>query len=216
MQPITQQHSNTLAIAGIHTGIGKTVVSAVLTEALGADYWKPVQAGLEEQDSLTVGSLITNSKTRIHAEALKLQAPMSPHAAAAAEGITIKWKEFAWPKTDNLLLVETAGGILSPMSDTDTMADFISWNGLPTLLVTRHYLGSINHTLCALEVLKHRGINVPAIIVSGGEDQPSETFIRDYGYSAPMIHVPQFEQLDKATVASVAAKLREQLAGILR
>ena len=114
-----------IAILGIHTGIGKTIATAVLAEAMNADYWKPVQAGMEERDSLTLEQLLTNGNNRVHEEAVKLSQPMSPHAAAAIDGIDIDYTKFVWPKTENTLLVETAGGILSPMSANTTMADFV-------------------------------------------------------------------------------------------
>src|ERR1700679_2988322 len=129
--------NKSIAILGIHTGIGKTIASAVIAEAIGADYWKPVQAGLEERDAALVTQLLTNGKERVHEEAIKLLRPMSPHAAAEAEGIEIDYTQFKWPETNKTLLVETAGGILSPMSSTTTMADFVSHYQLPAILITQ-------------------------------------------------------------------------------
>src|SRR5580698_5854564 len=119
--------NRSIAILGIHTGIGKTIASAVIAEAIAADYWKPVQAGLEERDTTLVAQLLTNGKERVHPEAITLSRPMSPHAAAAAEGIEIDYTSFQWPHTEKTLIVETAGGILSPMSSTTTMADFVAY-----------------------------------------------------------------------------------------
>src|ERR1043165_4519272 len=102
----------TIAIAGIHTGIGKTVASAVIVEALGADYWKPVQAGeLDATDTLKVSRLISNGMARVHTEAIKLTQALSPHAAAAIDGVAIDYANLTFPQTDKILVVETAGGV---------------------------------------------------------------------------------------------------------
>src|SRR4051812_17895223 len=105
-----------IAVVGIHTGIGKTIASAVFCEDLKADYWKPVQAGsLEETDSDIVRKLISNQSTVIHKEAFLLTQPMSPHAAAAIDGVNIEIEKIQFPKTDNILIIETAGGLMSPL-----------------------------------------------------------------------------------------------------
>lgn len=200
-----------IAIAGTHTDIGKTIVAAVLAEALGAGYWKPVQAGsLDHTDTMTVRSLVSEH-INVYPEFLRLQMAASPHTAAAHEGITIDHTQFTWPETDNTLLVETAGGLLSPMSDQHTMADFISYYNMPAFLVTKHYLGSINHTLLCLEVMKQRGIQLAGLIVSGDRHKPSESFVRSYTGVNTLLHVPQLAQLSKETVKKAANYLKEQL-----
>jgi dethiobiotin synthetase len=208
---MTKRPINAIAIAGIHTGIGKTIATAVLAEAIGADYWKPVQAGLEERDTHTVRCLVTNSTTRIHPEAVLLKEPQSPHAAAMAEGITIDYTKFAWPVTMNTLLVETAGGVLSPMTADKTMADFIAHFRMPAILIAQNYLGSINHTLMSIEVLKSRGIQILGIVINGAPNEASESFIEQYT-SLPIIgRVPQFEKLTKDVVNKAAIALKENL-----
>lgn len=200
-----------IALAGTHTDIGKTITAAVLATALDADYWKPVQAGaLDQTDTMTVRSL-TPDHIITHPEAMRLQMAASPHLAAASEGVSIDHTKFAWPQTDNTLLVETAGGLLSPMSDHTTMADFISHYGMPAFLVTRHYLGSINHTLLCIEVMKQRGIPLLGLIISGDPHEPSEGFIRNYTGVDKMLYVPQLAQVSKESVRSAAAALKEQL-----
>lgn len=196
------------AITGIHTGIGKTVVSAVLAEALGADYWKPVQAGdLENSDSLRVRSLIGGGSD-IHPEAYRLSTPVSPHAAARMEGMSLDPLGIQLPSTGRHLVVETAGGVLSPFSDTVTMADFVARHRLPALLVTRHYLGSINHTLACIEALRSRDIALKGIVVSGEPDSDSESFIRQYSGCSDMAHVPQLSEITPAVIRLLAAQLK--------
>jgi dethiobiotin synthetase len=202
---------NAIAIAGIHTGIGKTIAAAVITEALGADYWKPVQAGLQERDTVQVSSLITDGMHRTHPEAVALHTAISPHAAAALEGITIDYTGFAWPQTDKLLVVETAGGVLSPMTDTATMADFIKYYKLPTILVSQNYLGSINHTIASIEALKSRDIPLIGIVMNGDDYETSETFITSYTGIPIIACIPYFESLSHERVKMAAATIKESL-----
>ena len=163
-------------MTGISTEVGKTMVSAVLTESLQADYWKPVQAGdLEYGDRDKVQSLVSNNQSRFHENVYALHTPMSPHAAAEIDGIAIDLSQFKTPDTANILIVEGAGGLLVPLNDQDTIADLI----LPedkVVLVSRHYLGSINHTLLSVEYLKQRGIE-PALIFSGDCHPTTEEII---------------------------------------
>jgi dethiobiotin synthetase len=203
-------HSS-IAIAGIHTGIGKTVASAVIAEALGADYWKPVQAGIAERDIDTVRRLLTNGPERVHEEAVLLTEPLSPHAAAEIDHIKIDYKQFIWPRTHKLLLVETAGGVLSPVSESATMADFIAYYQLPTLLISQNYLGSINHTLLAIEVLKNRGIHLLGIIINGPENTASETFIEQYSNIPIIARIPNFNLLDNDSIIKCAAEIKPAL-----
>jgi dethiobiotin synthetase len=195
---------NAIAIAGIHTGIGKTIVSAAIAEALGAHYWKPVQAGLEERDRDTVSNLITNGTQRVHPEAVALAMPASPHTAAAAEGITIDYTSFQWPQTNHPLVVETAGGILSPISDTQTMADMLAYWQVPVILVTQHYLGSINHTVAAIEVMRARQLPIAALVLSGNDNPSSEKFIEDYTGLKIAARVPWLAVPDNTSITQCA------------
>ena len=118
--------SKKLFVTGIGTDVGKTIVSAILTEALEADYWKPIQAGeLETGDSHTVANLISNSKTTIHSNAYALKTPMSPHAAAAIDCVKIDLKKISPPKTKNNLVIEGAGGLLVPLNDAEVIGSFL-------------------------------------------------------------------------------------------
>lgn len=202
-----------IAIVGIHTGIGKTVTSAVLTEALQADYWKPVQAGeLDNSDTMKVTSCVRNSRSVIHTERYRLREPMSPHAAAAHEGIDIQLSDFVLPKTDNLLLIETAGGVMSPLTQHHTMVDFVKHLNVPVILVSAAYLGSINHTLLCLEVLEHRGVEVLGVIFSGERNEESEAFVMKYKNVKRIAHVPYLHEVNAEHVQAVAEPLRQSIA----
>lgn len=202
-----------VAIVGIHTGIGKTVFSAIITQALKADYWKPVQAGnLDESDTLFIQRHIDNANTIIHPEAISLQEALSPHAAAVLENRTIDYKKFQFPKTTNLLIIETAGGLMSPINDTDTMLDFIRHYKLPVIVVSMNYLGSINHTLLTLQVLEQNHIAVVGLVFNGNSTPMSETFIKTYEPTLPVIgNIPFSEPLTKEFIVMQADQLQPSL-----
>lgn len=201
-----------IAIAGIHTGIGKTVASAVIAEALGADYWKPVQAGdLDNSDTITIAKLLANGMARVHPEAVQLSQPMSPHAAANIDNVTVDYKSFVFPTTEKILIIETAGGVHSPINDTDTMADFISHYNLPTILISNNYLGSINHTLMSVEVMKARGINLLGIIINGDRNNDSESFIEQYTKLPIIAHIPWHEELKYEHITQQALIIQSAL-----
>ncbi|PZF72801.1 dethiobiotin synthase [Taibaiella soli] len=205
-----------IAIAGIHTDIGKTVVAAIVTEALQADYWKPVQAGsLDNSDSITVKRLLSNTRSIVHPEAVQLQMAASPHTAARHENRTIDYRDFLLPQTNNTLVIETAGGLFSPIDENGTMADFLQHQQLPALLVTRHYLGSINHTLLCIEAMKHRGIPLLGLIVSGNPDENSESFIRNYAGIDAIYHTGELTTVNKETIHEVATKMKPWIQNLL-
>ena len=157
---------NTYFVTGISTEVGKTVASAILVEALQADYWKPIQAGdLDNTDTHKIKKLVSNSKSKFHPNSYALKTPMSPHAAANIDGIAIDLEKIQEPKTTNHLVIEGAGGLLVPLNDQQTILDIIK----PTykvIVVSRHYLGSINHTLLTVNLLKEKG--APHIKIFGG------------------------------------------------
>ena len=166
-----------LFITGIGTDVGKTVASAIVTEALEADYWKPIQAGdLNNSDSHKVIAQVSNAKSVFHPNAYALNTPASPHYAAAIDNIVIDLKQIKEPKTTNHLVIEGAGGVLVPLNETDCVIDIIQ-KEYKVIVVSRHYLGSINHTLMTFEALKSRGIAIAGIIFSGDENQATESII---------------------------------------
>ncbi len=164
-------------VTGISTEVGKTVASAILVEALEADYWKPIQAGdLENSDSHKIERYISNSTTAIHKNSYALNTPMSPHASAEIDNMTIDLNEIKEPITENHLVIEGAGGILVPLNDQHTILDVIKPE-YHVIVVSRHYLGSINHTLLTVNLLKEKGFQV-SIIFSGNEHSTTEAIIK--------------------------------------
>ena len=168
-------------VTGISTDCGKTIASAILVEALEADYWKPVQAGdLQSSDSIKVGKLISNSKSHIHPEGYRLNTAASPHYAAEVDGIKIRISNIREPETLNHLVIEGAGGVLVPLNDVETIIDLIKAD-YETIIVSRHYLGSINHTLLTVEALRNRNINIAGIIFNGNNPASEEVILKMSG-----------------------------------
>ena len=169
-------------ITGIGTGVGKTLVSAIVTEALQADYWKPIQTGVgsESKDSDVVRNLITNKKTIIHPEAFCLKKPASPFAAAEEEGIKIEIKNISFPKTDNILVIEGAGGLMVPINENELMIDMMEQWGAEVVLVSQNYLGSINHTMLSCMALADRNLKVLGIVYNGEDNLMAERSILSF------------------------------------
>lgn len=166
-----------LFITGIGTDVGKTIASAIITQALEADYWKPVQAGeVDFGDKHKVQSLLNNKKSKIWDNSYMLQTSASPHYAAAVDGITIDLAQIKEPKTKNHLVIEGAGGILVPLNETKTIVDIIQPD-YQVIVVSRHYLGSINHSLLTIEALRARKLKIAGIIFSGDENKATESII---------------------------------------
>ena len=205
------QISMKLFITGIGTDVGKTIASAIITEALEADYWKPIQAGdLENSDSKKVKSFLSNEKTVIHPNSYALNTPASPHLAAELDGIVIDLKKIIEPKTENHLVVEGAGGVFVPLNDTDCVIDLIQ-NEYKVIVVSRHYLGSINHTLLTIEALQNRKIAVAGIVFSGDENKATEKIILSKTGIKCIGRIEQEPYFDQNVIKEYADLFREQL-----
>lgn len=197
-----------VVIAGIHTGIGKTICSAVLCQALGYDYWKPVQAGeLHNTDSHFIERNTLDKNIKIHPEAYRLQTAASPHYAAALEGIEIQREKLALPSSANNMVVETAGGLMSPLAGNFLNIDLVKQLQLPVVLVSNPYLGSINHSLLSIEALRNRNIPVMGIVFSGEENKPSENFILQYSKLPFLFSIPLFEEINAETIQQFSTSI---------
>ena len=193
-------------IAGIHTGIGKTLCSALLCEKLGYDYWKPVQAGTESTDSDFIRTHVSNPKCTIHPEVYMLKTPASPHYAAEVEGIVIKSEIIQLPKSSNSLIVETAGGLMSPLADQYLNIDLVEQLQLQVILVSNNYLGSINHTLLSVEALQKRNIPILGIVFSGEEVSSTRSYILKYTGLPLLFSIPPME-ISRKSVYELATRI---------
>lgn len=204
-----------IIVTGTDTEIGKTVFAAALAGALGAHYWKPVQAGVEPHDphgatdAQRVARLAGIPRERVLPEAYRLATPCSPHRAAEIDGVTIEPGRLALPEVQGPLVVEGAGGVLVPISRDETYADqFVRWNA-PVVLVARTTLGTINHSLLSLEALRARGLAVVGIAFVGEEQEDSEATICAMGNARRLGRLPPLDPLTpEALRAAFSAAFR--------
>lgn len=188
-------------VTGIGTGIGKTLISAILTEKLKADYWKPIQSGdLDQSDSLAIKSLLSNTETQIHPEAYRLSQPLSPHLSAKIDGITMDLTDFKLPVTNRNLIVEGAGGLMVPLNDEVLILDLIKQLQLPVIVVSQNYLGSINHTLLTLNTLKQHQIKIKGVIFNGEANEATESYILNYTKVSCLGKVPLINEINQQTI----------------
>lgn len=203
-----------LFITGISTDVGKTIASAIIVEALEADYWKPIQAGdLDNSDTGKVQSKISNKKSQFHKNSYGLNTPASPHLAAEIDGVTIDLNEITEPKTDNHLVIEGAGGVFVPLNNKEFVIDLIQPN-YKVIVVSRHYLGSINHTVLTIEALKSRKLNIAGIIFSGSENKSSEAIILSSTGVKCIGRIDEEPYFDQNVIREYADSFRENLLGL--
>jgi dethiobiotin synthetase len=199
-------------VTGIGTNIGKTICSAILVEALEADYWKPVQSGdLDYSDSDKVRGLISNVKSVFHRERFRLTQPMSPHAAARVDQVSISISDFKLPDTNNTLVIEGAGGLMVPLNDRgDLIVDLIQHLEAEVILISQNYLGSINHTLLSIEALKSRKLKIAGIIFNGPSNNETEEIILSISGLKCLGKIPQSEHIKPKFISEQAALLNSK------
>ena len=198
-------------VTGISTDVGKTIASSIIVEALEADYWKPVQAGdLDNSDSHKIKIKISNNKSQIFENSYKLNTPASPHLAAEIDGIKIDLEQIQEPKTNNHLVIEGAGGIFVPLNDKDSIIDLIQPE-YKIVVVSRHYLGSINHTLLTIVAIQNRGFEVAGIIFSGSENKATESIILDRTGIKFIGRIDEEPYFDQNVIREYADLFRENL-----
>ena len=193
-------------VTAIGTESGKTLASAILVEALKADYWKPVQAG-EPGDTERVQELVNNPISKFHTETHRLKLPASPHAAAKYEHKAIVLDDFILPETQNDIIVEGAGGVLVPLNDHDFMIDIAKELKCEVVLVANLYLGSINHTLLTVDYLKRNDIPVKGIIFNGDMNEESERIIEKHSGYKVLLRLPKLSLINKNVVEYWADEL---------
>ena len=198
-------------ISGIGTGIGKTVVAAVLAEALQADYWKPVQAGFDKgTDSTWLATLINNSKTIIHPETYKLELAASPHLAAANENIRIDLsrivRDFNRLNADRPLIIEGAGGLMVPLNENEFVIDLIKQLDARLILVSRNYLGSINHSLMTAKLCRSYGLNPAGWVFNDNYLDYEHEIVAWSGYPA-LFSLPLMQSINPRSISEAAGRI---------
>ncbi|MDM7936597.1 MAG: dethiobiotin synthase [Cyanobium sp. CZS 48M] len=195
-----------LVVCGTDTDVGKTVVSALLVQGLGAHYWKPVQCGLEEGgDTARVAALLgltpSEAAERLLPEAYRFNHPVSPHWAAELEQRPIELERLALPLVRGPLVVETAGGLLVPLRLDSLQIDQISRWGLPVLLVARSGLGTLNHTLLSVEALRTRGIPLLGLVLNGPLHPDNPRTLETMTGARVLACLPPLPRLDRQALA---------------
>jgi dethiobiotin synthase len=195
-------------VTGTDTGIGKTLVSGMLMSSLDATYWKPIQAGLDEEtDTEFVQRVSEADPSRIIRERYRLETPMSPHAAADIDGVKVSLNDFELPEYDTKhLIVEGAGGLIVPINWEHTVLDMIERLKLPVLLVARSSLGTLNHTLLSLKALKDRGIEIFAVVLNGEKHPSNKETIEKFG-DAAVFEIEALEEIDSESLSKAFKKL---------
>lgn len=203
--------NDTYFITGISTEVGKTISSAIVVESLQADYWKPIQSGdLDNSDTMKVKSLISNSISTFFPSSYEFDYPASPHLSAQMEGRHIELAHIKRPHSSNTLVIEGAGGLFVPLNERNTILDLM----LPTdkiVLISRHYLGSINHTMLSVEALQRRGLNIFGIIFSGEENTATESWIASYTQIPIIGKIEEEPFFDKNTIKKYADLFKKNL-----
>ena len=194
-------------VVGIGTDVGKTIVSAILVEKFKTSYWKPVQAGeLDNSDSHKVARLALAAQT-IYPEVYRLNTPASPHYAAQIDGVNIQLSDFSLPTSEDLI-IEAAGGLMVPLNQAgDLYLDVLKQWKLPVVLVSKHYLGSINHTLLSLSALAAAEVSVMAVVFVGDENSATESIISRRFPEIPYVRVPLTETIDTSFIQAIAAQI---------
>jgi dethiobiotin synthetase len=204
-----------LIVSGISTDVGKTVASAILAKALQADFWKPVQCGCGESDRKTVARLTSDDNIDCHPEAYRLQAPCSPHHAAFLEGVKIVKKQFILPKTKKRLIIEGSGGLLVPFNSRLLLLDLFAEWPADWILVSKHYLGSINHTLLSLEAMKKRGVTPKGIVFNGNKNPSTEKIILKYAKPLFWMRIQQEKEINQTVINQYAQQWKPCLKTLL-
>jgi dethiobiotin synthetase len=195
-------------ISGIGTGVGKTFASAVLTEALQADYWKPVQCGTEDgTDTERVKDLISNSKSVFHKEAYCFKEPASPHLAALLENEKIRMEKFILPETNNNIIIEGAGGLMVPLNDHHFVIDIAKEVEAEIILVCRNYLGCINHSLLSIDYLLRNEFEIKGIVLMGNFDKAVKSAIVNYSELPVLAEIQEVVEVNKEMVIMHAQKI---------
>ncbi len=196
-------------ITGTDTGVGKTVVSALLCAALDAIYWKPIQTGTREgTDCETVMRLARLPQSRTIPEAYRFAPPVSPHLAARLAGVRIDLRKIRMPRiaSGENLIAEGAGGALVPINSTQFMTDLMRQLRLPVLLVARTSLGTINHTLLSIETLRAARLDVRGVIMVGKPNRENRKAIEHYGQIEVAGVVPFLKKIDRKALLEVFRK----------
>jgi dethiobiotin synthetase len=189
--------SKRIIVCGTDTDVGKTIVSSFLVQGLKGIYWKPIQSGTEEgTDTKTVCNLLSLEPNSYLPERYKFKAPVSPHWAAEQESDFIEPSNLKLPDLDELIIIETAGGLMVPLNRDWLQIDQLKAWGAPIILVARTGLGTLNHTLLSLEALKNRNLDVLGIVLNGPPHKDNPKTLEQFGDTKILASLPIFDEVN--------------------
>ncbi|HRD38963.1 MAG TPA: dethiobiotin synthase [Bacteroidia bacterium] len=195
-------------VSGIGTNVGKTIVSAILTEALSADYWKPIQSGtIEGTDKESVRSLVSNTMSVFHPEAYLLKEPASPHLAAKLEDVKIEKRNIQLPYTSNKMIIEGAGGLLVPINEKEYVIELAQQFNASVILVVSSYLGCINHSLLSIDYLLNHNYKIHGLMLNGDFQADVKSAIINYKNIPVLAEIPFSKSANKEFISEQASKL---------
>lgn len=202
---------NAIWVVGTDTNVGKTVVSALLVQGLGASYWKPIQSGLDgPTDTDNVRTFTQLPISHFQREAYSLKTPASPHLSARIDGVQIDIENVSWPNEQNIagngLIIEGAGGLMVPVNDSNFMIDLTEQLAAPVVIVCRSALGTINHSLLTINALKARNIPIIGFIMNGEPYPENELAVNHYGNIPLLARIPHLETIDSEVLAQIWEK----------
>ncbi len=198
---------NNYFVSGIGTNVGKTIVSAILTEALSADYWKPIQSGtIEGTDKESVRSLVSNTISVFHPEAYLLKEPASPHLAAKLEDVKIEKRNIQLPYTSNKMIIEGAGGLLVPINEKEYVIELAQQFNASVILVVSSYLGCINHSLLSIDYLLNHNYKIHGLILNGDFQEDVKSAIINYKNIPVLAEIPFSKSANKEFISEQASK----------
>ena len=198
---------NNYFVSGIGTNVGKTIFSAILTEALSADYWKPIQSGtIEGTDKESVRSLVSNTISVFHPEAYLLKEPASPHLAAKLEDVKIEKRNIQLPYTSNKMIIEGAGGLLVPINEKEYVIELAQQFNASVILVVSSYLGCINHSLLSIDYLLNHNYKIHGLILNGDFQEDVKSAIINYKNIPVLAEIPFSKSANKEFISEQASK----------
>lgn len=203
---------NKIAIVGIGTDVGKTLVSAIACTALNATYWKPIQTGyLNGAGDIDSAFIAQWTNSEILPEIYLLQQPLSPHIAAKIDSVEIDISKFKLPEIQQNLIIEAAGGLMVPFNSTQLFIDILKQWNIPVILVVKQYLGNINHTILSLEALKNRNIHIIGYISNGEALPDTNEWISEFTQVPLLLEIPELEEINHKNIQSLATQLKINL-----
>lgn len=195
-------------ITGTDTDVGKTIASSWMMLHLNANYWKPIQSGLDGSiDRETVQEITGFDESRFLPSTYELQQPLSPHEAAKRDGVSIDMSSLTIPQSDRPLVVEGTGGLMVPLNEKHLIIDLIKKLELPIVLVCRSTLGTINHTLLSIEAIKQRGLPIAGLIINGPKTHHNRKALEEYSNIPVITEIDWLKPLTKKALLSIQPEM---------